>query len=112
VENSTAQNDLTIKQTNILPRKDRYKTIWFGRDDWESILALSIQRRKPMVQVAHDLLASYFICQKQGHAKEIGRLERERGILGAELTLYIDYFGELPESARPKKNEGAILRRL
>jgi hypothetical protein len=105
MENSTAQDDLTIKQTNILPTKDRYKTIWFGRDDWESILALSIQQRKPMVQVAHDLLTSYFVCQKLGHAKKIERLEQQRGILGAELTLYIDYFGELPESARPKKNE-------
>jgi hypothetical protein len=95
------QQGIIIKQTNILPKKYRYKTVWYGKEDYESILALSIQQRIPMVQVAHDLIANYFYCQKAGHEKINNRLEQDRALLAAELTLYKNYFGKLPVSARP-----------
>ena len=98
------EEGITIRQTNILPKKDRYRTIWYSQDDYATIMALSIQQRKPMVHVAHDLITAYLVCQKQDHSKVIDRLKQERAILGAELTLYRDHFGKLPESARPEKN--------
>jgi hypothetical protein len=101
---STGQERIIIKQTNILPQRDRFKTIWYSEEDYTSILALSIEQRKPMVHIAHDLITSYFICQKQGHAKIIERLKQDRAILAAELKVYMDRFGKIPPSDLPGKN--------
>jgi len=98
-----AENRIIIQQTNILPKKERYKTIWYSQSDYISVQALSIAQRKPLVQVAHDLIANYLECQKVGHEQIIVQLTQERAILAAELKLYVDHFGKLPESARSKK---------
>ncbi|HEX7474728.1 MAG TPA: hypothetical protein VF318_02090 [Dehalococcoidales bacterium] len=105
MENSTSKKGSTIRQTNILPKKARYKTIWYSQDDYATILALSIQRGVPITQVAHDLITDYLVCQKQAHAKIIERLKEDRLWIAAELKLYIDYFGKLPASARLEKRK-------
>lgn len=108
MENGTRNKGITIKQTNVLPKKARYKTIWYSHEDYETILALSIDQEVPIVQIAHDLIGSFYVCQKQGHAKIIERLKQDRAILAAELTLYRDYFGELPETARPERKRSDL----
>jgi hypothetical protein len=107
---STKKEGITIKQTNILPKNARYKTVWYSQDDYETILALSIDQGVPIVQIAHDLITDYLICHKQGrgHAKIIERLKQDRAILAAELTLYRDYFGKLPETARPERAQSDV----
>jgi hypothetical protein len=99
------EETIIITQTNILPKKKRYKTIWYGEEDYRSILAMSIQQRKPMVQVAHDLIAHYYLCQKLGHEKIIHELKQERNLLAAELLLYMRHFGKLSPSARNDKRK-------
>ncbi len=98
------EKTIIITQTNILPKKKRYKTIWYGEEDYASILAMSIQQRKPMVQVAHDLITHYYLCQKLGHEQKIHELKQDRAILAAELKVYMNRFGKIPPSVLPEKN--------
>jgi hypothetical protein len=96
------QEGIIVKKTNILPQRDRYRVIWYNRDDYATIMALSLQQKVPIVQVAHDLIVSYVACQKAGHEKTISQLKLDMAVLAEELTRYIDQFGKMPISDRAK----------
>lgn len=101
-EKGPVQEGIIVKQTNILPQRDRYRVIWYNNADYSTIMAWSLQQRVPIVQVAHDLIVSYVACQKAGHEKTISQLKLDIAILAEELTRYIDRYGKIPSSDRAK----------